>query len=573
MKPRLLIPLFVVFALIAPGLASAAGSVAAKKLDAAAAAFQKESWSEALSLYRELAAENPDNGYFWSQIGTAQYNLKQYREAIASYERAAAIGFQAGACNYNKACCLALLGEKDAAIDALQLAIRAGLRNREQMLREDKDLDSLRDTPEFRARILPAVMPETSRADAWKIDLDYLTKRVEETHYAPWRNISRDEWNAEIARIEAAVPTMKDHEVVTALMQLVVRLGDGHSTVFPPREGKYAFHQLPVRFYEFSDGIFVREAHPDYAALVGKRVVRIGRTPVQDALAKVATTVQRDNSQQVKWLAPVYMSRIETLDALGISKGLDGADITVADAKGKETTVRVKAVPLPAQQHGVRVTPADWMDMAAKTDSPPLWRKDPDNIFTADYLPDSKIVYANFRAVANWHDEKLGDFGTRVVNLAESKSARALVIDVRLNNGGNNFLGRAFFEEVLKSDFNADGKLFVICGRETFSACQNFCNWMDRQTAAIFAGEPTGSRPNFVGEGNEIWLPYSGIAVNASSRLWQDSVSEDVRTWIAPELAAAMSSEDYRNNRDPAFAGILEYLGTRADAATAGAKP
>ncbi len=340
-----------------------------------------------------------------------------------------------------------------------------------------------------------------------------------------------------------------------------------------PRDGKYAFHILPVRFYDFKDGLFVREAHPDYAALVGKRVVRVGRTPAEDALAKVATTVQRDNSQQVKWLAPVYLSRVETLDALGISKGLEGTDITVADANGKETTLRVKAVPMPAQQHGVRLTPADWIDMAAMTDTPPLWRKDPDSIFTADYLPDSKIVYANFRAVADWHDEKLANFGTRVVNLAASKNARALVIDVRLNNGGNNFLGRAFFEEILKSDFNENGKLFVIAGRETFSACQNFCNWMDRQAAAIFAGEPTGSRPNFVGEGNEVWLPYSGLIVNASSRLWQDSVSEDMRMWIAPELEASMTSDDYRNNRDPAFAAILEYLGARAAAVPAAAKP
>jgi hypothetical protein len=53
------------------------------------------------------------------------------------------------------------------------------------------------------------------------------------------------------------------------------------------------------------------------------------------------------------------------------------------------------------------------------------------------------------------------------------------------------------------------------------------------------------------------------VIVNASSRLWQDSVSEDMRVWIAPELAAEMTSDDYRNNRDPAFDAIVEYLKTR----------
>ena len=35
------------------------------------------------------------------------------------------------------------------------------------------------------------------------------------------------------------------------------------------------------------------------------------------------------------------------------------------------------------------------------------------------------------------------------------------------------------------------------------------------------------------------------------------------RIWIAPEFEAEMTSDDYRNNRDPAFAAILEYLQTK----------
>lgn len=567
MKPRLAIRLFVLFAalaMIAPARLVLAGSVAAEKLDSATAAFNKKDWATAVALYRELAAENPANGSFWYAIGGAEYSQKHYSEAADAYQRAVSVGYNVAVSHYNRACCLALLGQATPACDALELAIRSGLKDRESMLRTDTDFDKIRDTPEFRSRILPAVMPETTRADAWKIDLDYLTKRVEETHYAPWRNISRDEWNREIARIETAAPTMKDYEIIVALMQLVVRLGDGHSATRVPHDGKLAFHTLPLRFYEFKDGLFVREADPAYAKLVGKRVVRIGTTPVREALDKVATTAQRDNQQQVKWMTPVILPCVEILNTLGIAKSLDAVDVTVTDPKGKEITMTVRAGPIPAMQHGIRQSPQGWMDMAANTTTPPLWRKSPENIFTADYLDDAKVVYANFRMVADAHDETLAQFGDRVIQLAQAKPARALVIDVRLNNGGNNFLGRAFFEDILKSEFNAPGRLFVITGRETFSACQNFCNWLDRNTSAMFVGEPTGSRPNFIGEGNEIVLPYSGLVVNASSRLWQDSVSEDMRVWIAPDLGAEMTSDDYRNNRDPAFDAILEYLKTHA---------
>jgi len=565
--------LFVVLALISPRLASA-GSVAAQKLDAADAAMAKEDWAAAASMYRELATENPRNGFFWYQLAGCEYSLKRYREAIEAYQRAAAVGYQVGVSHYNRACCLALLGESKPAIDAIELAIRSGLRNREEMIRTDTDLNSIRDTAEFRSRILPAVMPETSRADAWKIDLDYLTKRVAETHYAPWRNISRKEWDAEIARIQSAVPNMKDHEIIVALMQLVVRIGDGHTVVAAPREGKYTFHVLPIRFYDFKDGLYVLGGAPEYAKLIGKRLVRIGDTPAEKALEMAATTAQRDNPQQVRWLAPRYMARIEVLNALGVVKSLAAAEVVVADAKGKETRMTVKVIPIPQGPHGNEMIPDHWIDMAEKTATPPPWRKDPDDVFTAEFLDDSKLVYANFREVVNQEKETVEQFADRAIALADDRKARALVIDVRTNNGGNNFLARAFLESIIKSRYNDDGRLFVITGRETFSACQNFCNWLDRQTAALFAGEPTGSRPNFVGEGNIITLPYSGLQASASSRFWQDSVSEDMRLWIAPEFEAEMTSDDYRHNRDPAFAAILEYLGTRAKAsAGAAAKP
>ncbi|MFB3084243.1 MAG: hypothetical protein ACE1Z4_12465, partial [Gammaproteobacteria bacterium] len=64
-----------------------------------------------------------------------------------------------------------------------------------------------------------------------------------------------------------------------------------------------------------------------------------------------------------------------------------------------------------------------------------------------------------------------------------------------------NFLVKPVIDGAVRSEkINEYGKLFVIIGRETFSACQNFVNRMERETNVLFVGEPTGSRPNFVGE-------------------------------------------------------------------------
>lgn len=80
---------------------------------------------------------------------------------------------------------------------------------------------------------------------------------------------------------------------------------------------------------------------------------------------------------------------------------------------------------------------------------------------------------------------------------------------------------------------NQRGKLFVIVGRQTFSAAMNGAAEIERHTNAIFVGEPTGSSPNFVGETIGVNLTYSKMRGSISDLYWQSSVAMDYRTWIS----------------------------------------
>jgi hypothetical protein len=80
---------------------------------------------------------------------------------------------------------------------------------------------------------------------------------------------------------------------------------------------------------------------------------------------------------------------------------------------------------------------------------------------------------------------------------------------------------------------------------------------IERETDAIFVGEPTGSRPNFVGEVVPFTLPFSRTLVNVADVYWQTSWPEDDRPWIAPDLYAPPSFETFSQNRDPAMEAIL----------------
>ena len=131
-----------------------------------------------------------------------------------------------------------------------------------------------------------------------------------------------------------------------------------------------------------------------------------------------------------------------------------------------------------------------------------------------------------------------------------------------MNDGGDSFLNQALINEIIKcEEINRHGRLFTIIGRGTFSAGQNLTTDLGRETETIFVGEPTSSKPNFVGEGNRFTLPYSGLTVNISNRYHQHSlISDDYRNWIAPDIVADVSIKEFKSNIDPALIAVLRYL-------------
>jgi hypothetical protein len=92
-------------------------------------------------------------------------------------------------------------------------------------------------------------------------------------------------------------------------------------------------------------------------------------------------------------------------------------------------------------------------------------------------------------------------------------------------------------------------RIYVVMGRNTFSAAQVFLARMNRETNARFAGEPSSSRPNFVGEESMVQLPWSG-AIGSISDRYHETIPGDTREWIAPSIRYDPSARDYFANRD-----------------------
>jgi hypothetical protein len=179
----------------------------------------------------------------------------------------------------------------------------------------------------------------------------------------------------------------------------------------------------------------------------------------------------------------------------------------------------------------------------------PLYLRNIAQNFWIAPLGDSAL-YVQFNQVTDAPDETLAAFAVRLAAAVRDRPPRTLIIDVRHNNGGNlNLLTPLVTTLRNYESSRRDARIYVLMGRNTFSAAQFFLGRMDRETNARFAGEPSSSRPNFVGEETPVQLPWSGGVGSISDR-YHESIPGDTREWIAPVIRYNPSARDYFANKD-----------------------
>jgi tetratricopeptide (TPR) repeat protein len=168
-------------------------------------------------------------------------------------------------------------------------------------------------------------------------------------------------------------------------------------------------------------------------------------------------------------------------------------------------------------------------------------------------------VYVQFNHVANKDEETLDAFTKRLFAFVEQHAVDRFILDLRLNRGGNGQLNRCLLLGIIRSSIDRKGRLFTIIGRGTWSAAQFLVGDLEKYTNTVFVGEPTGGKPNSYGDSHKIVLPKSGIAVRVSTLWWQGD-ERDKRQWVAPQIATALSFQEYRSNADPALNAVLNYV-------------
>jgi hypothetical protein len=379
-------------------------------------------------------------------------------------------------------------------------------------------------------------------SDAWREDLRYLARELPSHHANAFHIVSRETFDAEVARLDAAIPRLNGDEVLVGFMRIVALIGDGHTHLdLPPNSLRY-----PVEMQWFGDELRVIAAQAPYHSAVGARVLAIGPIPVREVMERATQLVPRgENEGRTRLTATMQLTSPEVLHGLGVIADRANAPFAVELATGERATITLS----PARFGGFSA----WR--MATEEKPPLYLQRLAEPWWTEFLPSTQTVYFSFTGYPP--DAEFRERTAALARLIDESHARRLVIDLRRNQGGDLDQFRRLLLPIIKTHgaINRKGGLFVITGPGTFSAATVNALDLRNEANAILVGGPTGMRPNHYGEHAELRLPNSGFRISYARQYHRFGADTDIA--VAPDQHIEPTWEEFRAGRDPVMEWIL----------------
>lgn len=376
------------------------------------------------------------------------------------------------------------------------------------------------------------------RAKLWREDLKQLATELPKNHKNLFFNIKKEDFDKEVAAIDAKIEKLPDGRLLVELMRLVARVGDSHTSL-QWTQASPALHRYGYELGWFGDGIFIIAA-TENAQYVGSEVVKIGDVPAAEAMLKITEVFGCENeATRLSW-APRHAAIAEILSGLGLAKDASTVTLELKSA-GKTEKVTFRAV----EQN----SKLEWKTNFDGGKTPLPLRLKKRGTYWTELVPGTKILYIQYNQCVNAPDLPMAQFARTVEGFFDKLNIEKVIVDLRFNGGGDSQVARPLIDTLKNSKFNEKGKLFVFVGRGTFSSAQLNASEFRRETKAVLVGEPTGQRPNHYGEMRKFELANTGLVVTYSTKYFKSSPTDEPS--LMPDVKINYLSKDYFAGIDP----------------------
>jgi hypothetical protein len=386
------------------------------------------------------------------------------------------------------------------------------------------------------------------------------------------------------AEAERRLDALKDRsgEVSPAYFELelsrIVALADnGHTAAFPwMRAARY--NRVPLRLAAFGEDFYVIRAAPEHADLLGARLVAIdGRS-----IAEARTAARSLMGGVPHWrdrFANYLLESPEQLHALELATSSNSATYRFALSGGGVSERAITASPASADGDMNRdLYPAPieseqgWRTALAPERAP--WAlQNPDERFRWRSAPEIDGLVIELRQNNNAEDITVAEALTQFLNAITEHEPRNLVLDMRMNSGGDLNTTRAFVQAL---PARIPGRIFVLTSPWTFSAAISTVGYLEQAAPdrVTIVGEPVGDRLEFFAEGGMTELPNSHLMVLAATERhdyatgcegFADCHGSVARNPIRvaslqPDIAAPWTIGAYMAGRDPGMEAVAAAL-------------
>lgn len=424
-----------------------------------------------------------------------------------------------------------------------------------------------------------ALTAQARRADLVQFRAEFFER---DRAYAP---AARQQAERKLAALEAGAAEVDDTRFALELAQIVALADNGHSWSYGgPRLARS--NRVEVRLAPFGGDFVVLRSRGADADLLGARLIAIDGVPLA-RLREAAHTLTGGLPAWRDLQAPLLLESPQQLHALGLAKAPDAAVYRFATADGRSVERRlVGGPPNPgrpqADAHRLllpEVTPEqiDGVDSGWRALLPlsraPWSLRDAERPLRWRAAPEIDALIVDMRRTYSSERAKLPEFFDAVRAAVQQHKPRHLVLDLRLNGGGDLTQARDFAESLPTL---VSGTVFVLTSPATFSAAISVTGYLKQAAPqrVRIVGEAVGDRLEFFAEGRAITLANSGQVVLPATerhdyrngcRAFTDCHAPVVRRPIAvpslaPDIAAPWTADAYRCGQDPAMEAVADAL-------------
>jgi hypothetical protein len=182
-----------------------------------------------------------------------------------------------------------------------------------------------------RSIVTPSHPIPRNRDEAWQQDIAYL-KNAFPQHNMSFDDGELDEFDRVVDELYDTISAASDAALIVGIMRSVATAGDVHTHV-SLRPSAQKLRRLPIRFYWFSDGLYVIKASAQYSGTLGTRVVELGGVPPHLLLERMRDTLP-GNRSSLKYLSSYFLSSPDFLEGIGAIDDSDSVNIVVERLDG-----------------------------------------------------------------------------------------------------------------------------------------------------------------------------------------------------------------------------------------------